>query len=98
MQPVLQPIKQTSVLVLKISAPDRKRTSRLSSCNLANEGCGSNRSKALMLNDRLSNKGGKNENVTSSLVLVRTRFCPVRMAGMVLWAADGNGKASACKY
>jgi hypothetical protein len=33
-----------------------------------------------MLNDRLSNtsKGGKNENVTSSVVLVRTHFCPVR--------------------
>ena len=46
-------------------------------------------SKALMLNGRLCNtsKGGKNENVTSSLVLVRTHFCPVRMAGMVLWVA-----------
>src|SRR5262245_20248709 len=31
-------------------------------------------------------KGGKNENVTSSLVLVGTNFYPVRMAGMVLWA------------
>jgi hypothetical protein len=35
-----------------------------------------------------TSKGGKNENVTSSLVLVRTHFCPVRMAGMVLWAGD----------
>ncbi|MGB8392366.1 MAG: hypothetical protein WCE27_01875, partial [Pseudolabrys sp.] len=45
-------------------------------------------SKAFMLNDRPCNtaKGGKNENVISSLVLVRTRFCPVRMAGVVLWA------------
>src|SRR6516165_3786236 len=50
--------------------------------------------------DRPSNasKGGKNENVTPSLVLVRTHFCPVRMAGMVLGASDGNDKASACKY
>ena len=31
-------------------------------------------------------KGGKNENVTSSLVLVGTNFYPVRMGGMVLWA------------
>ena len=27
-----------------------------------------------------------------------THYCPVLMAGLVLWAADGNGKASACKY
>jgi hypothetical protein len=33
-----------------------------------------------------TSKGGKNENVTSSLVLVGTNFYPVRMAGMVLWA------------
>ena len=31
-------------------------------------------------------KGGKNENITSSLVLVGTNFYPVRMAGMVLRA------------
>jgi hypothetical protein len=62
--------------------------------------CRSNRSKPLLLNDGLSNtsKGGKNENVTSSSVLVRTHFYPVRMACMVRWASDGNGKASACKY
>jgi hypothetical protein len=62
--------------------------------------CGSNRSKPLLLNHGLSNtsKGGKNENVTSSSVLVGTHFYPVRMACMVRWASDGNGKASACKY
>jgi len=49
---------------------------------------GSLRSKALALNDCNTSKGGKNENVTSSLVLVRTHFCPVRMAGMVLWVGD----------
>jgi hypothetical protein len=50
--------------------------------------CGSHRFKGLLL--RLSNtsKGGKNENGTSSLVLVRTHFYPVRMAGMVLWTGD----------
>jgi hypothetical protein len=36
--------------------------------------------------------------VTSSVVLVRTHFYPVRMAGLVRWASDGNGKASAGKY
>jgi hypothetical protein len=38
-----------------------------------------------MLNDGASNtsKGGKNETVTSSVVLVRTHFYPVRMAGLV---------------
>jgi len=58
------------------------------------------RSKALMLNDRLSNtsKGGKNETVTSSVVLVRTHFYSVRMAGLVRRASDGNGKASTGKY
>jgi hypothetical protein len=42
------------------------------------------------IGSRLCNtsKGGKNENVTSSLVLVRTHFIPVRMAGMVLWVGD----------
>ena len=30
-----------------------------------------------------TSKGGKNETVTSSVVLVRTRFYPVRMAGLV---------------
>jgi hypothetical protein len=42
------------------------------------------------IGSRLCNtsKGGKNENVTSSPVLVRTHFCPVRMAGMVLWVGD----------
>jgi hypothetical protein len=46
---------------------------------------GSHRFKGLLLKVRLSNtsKGGKNENVTSSLVLVRAHFCPVRMAGLV---------------
>jgi hypothetical protein len=49
------------------------------------------RAEKLMSSDpRLCNtsKGGKNENVTSSLVLVRTHFIPVRMAGMVLWVGD----------
>src|SRR5215510_1210153 len=53
------------------------------------------------LNDLRSGKtseGGKNETVTSSAVLVRTHFYPVRMAGLVLRASDGNGKASAGKY
>ena len=45
-----------------------------------------------------TSKGGKNETVTSSVVLVRTRFYPVRMAGLVRRASDGNGKASASKY
>ena len=45
-----------------------------------------------------TSKGGKNETVTSSVVLVRTRFYPVRMAGLVRWASDGNGKASAGKH
>jgi hypothetical protein len=43
---------------------------------------------------RTSN-GGKNETVTSRVVLVRTHFYPVRMAGLVRWASDGNGKSSA---
>src|SRR5262249_14397614 len=30
-------------------------------------------------------QGGKNETVTSSVVLVRTHFYPVRMAGLVRW-------------
>ena len=33
-----------------------------------------------------TSKGGKNESITSSLVLVGTNFHPVRMAGMVLRA------------
>jgi hypothetical protein len=45
-----------------------------------------------------TSKGGKNETVTSSVVLVRTHFYPVRVAGLVRWASDGNGKASAGKY
>src|SRR6516165_136892 len=45
-----------------------------------------------------TSKGGKNETVTSSVVLVRTRFYPVRMAGLVRRASNGNGKASAGKY
>src|SRR5262249_36465192 len=45
-----------------------------------------------------TSKGEKNETVTSSVVLVRTHFHPVRMAGLVRWASDGNGKASAGKY
>ena len=40
----------------------------------------------------------KDETVTSSVVLFRTHFYPVRMAGLVRWASDGNGKASAGKY
>jgi hypothetical protein len=53
------------------------------------------------LDDLLSyktSKGGKNETVISSVVLVRTHFHPARMAGLVRWASDGNGKASAGKY
>src|SRR5262245_33093335 len=61
-----------------ISLPSRRGT------DLRSGKRGSQRSKALMLNS----KGGKNENVTSSLVLVRTHLCPVGMAGMVIWAAD----------
>jgi len=30
--------------------------------------------------------------------MVRTHFYPVRMAGLVRWASDGNGKASTSKY
>src|SRR5262247_1668232 len=33
-----------------------------------------------------TSKGGKNESITSSLVLVGTNFHPVRMGGLVLWA------------
>ena len=36
-----------------------------------------------------TSKGGKNETVISSVVLVRTRFYPVRMAGLVRRASDG---------
>src|SRR6516165_16084 len=36
-------------------------------------------------------RGGKNETVTSSVVLVRTHFYSVRMAGLVPWPSDGNG-------
>jgi hypothetical protein len=43
-------------------------------------------------------QGGKNETVISSVVLVRTRFYSVRMAGLVRRASDGNGKASAGEY
>src|SRR5262249_50601197 len=46
----------------------------------------------------LNAQGGKNETVTSSAVLVGTHFYPVRMAGLVRRASDGNGKASAGKY
>src|SRR5262249_906474 len=61
---------------------------------------GSTRSKALMLNDRRSNtsKAGKNEICVSSVCLVRYNLCCVRKACLVLWASDGNGKASTCKY
>jgi hypothetical protein len=45
-----------------------------------------------------TSKGGKNETVTSSVVLVGPHFYPVRMAGLVRRASDGNGKASAGKY
>jgi hypothetical protein len=43
-------------------------------------------------------EGGKNENVTSSVVLVRTHFYPVLMAGVVSGASNGSGKASAGEY
>src|SRR5215469_7434775 len=45
-----------------------------------------------------TSEGGKNETVTSSVVLVGTHFHPLRMAGLVRRASDGNGKASAGKY
>jgi hypothetical protein len=45
-----------------------------------------------------NNSGGKNEMATSSLVLVRTHFCPARVVSMVLWAGDCNPRASLCRY
>jgi hypothetical protein len=51
----------------------------------------------LMLNDRLSNtsKGGKNENVTSSVVLVRAHFCPVLYQGAAANARQQSRQGSA---
>ena len=40
------------------------------------------------LRSRKTSKGGKNETVTSSVVLVRTDFYPVRMVCLVPWASE----------
>jgi hypothetical protein len=50
------------------------------------------------LNVKINTSKGGNENVISTVVLVRHHFYPVRMAGLVHRASDGNGKASAAKY